>query len=76
MLAALQRRLDALALDQLRARCAEQAEYIERLTNDYNNAAADADWWRDQAIEQNLREAAATGGRPGLTQSGALVVVT
>lgn len=73
--ASLASRLDRFALDQLRAECARLAAENERLRDDYHRAAADADWWRDEAIRMQDAFCDETGATPGLTIAGHLVAV-
>lgn len=71
---AIARRLDAIAIDQLRAEVVRLAEENEGLRQRLADAEQDADWWRADAIEQNLRLCEAVGGSPGITIDGRLVV--
>lgn len=74
-LAALQRRLDAIALDQLRAIASAQAQEIDQLRERLWRAEEDANFWNREATELHLEMCELTGGSPGMTITGALVVV-
>lgn len=81
-LAALQRRLDALALDQLRAVAAEQLATIEqqreriaRLEASERDAWLIADGWREDALDALTQLAEETGQRVGLTPCGQVLVI-
>ena len=73
--ASIQRRLERWELDHLRALAAVQAERIEELERDLADAESRAGFWRDDAFALQRELCAATGAAPGLTFSGALVVV-
>jgi len=74
-LAALRRRLDAQALDQLRAVAAAQAEELEALRERCARAEEIAESWRDDALDMQLELCQLRNGHPGITQAGKLVVV-
>lgn len=80
ILSKLQRRLDSVAIDQLReevAALAEKAEELEAENQRLQILAADAqqwaDQWRDDFMELQL--SAYPDSSPGITQNGSLVVV-
>jgi hypothetical protein len=73
--AALFRRLDNLAYEQLCAEAARLVEENEHLRIELSRAEDDAEHWHTQAMRLQ-EEACADGSHaPGLTQSGALVRV-
>lgn len=81
ILSDLQNRLDREAIDQLRAEVARLAAENERLEADLEQARAQLataeDWaesWRNDALDFQLQLCEAAGGKPGITQSGQLVV--
>lgn len=81
-LARIQRRLDAAALDQLRAVAAEQLTTIEqqreriaRLEASERDAWLIADNWRDDALDYLTQLAEETGQRVGLTPCGQVFVI-
>lgn len=74
-LAAIQRKLDRWELDHLRLLAAQQAEQIEELQRRVAWAEDCAERWRDDALDLQSQLADDTGGAPGLTMSGRLVVV-
>ncbi len=69
----IQRRLERLELDHLRALCAEQAEEIERLKQEVDYADSIAEMW--QRGHERLAEHMGTQRGIGLTQAGEIVVV-
>lgn len=76
------RRLDALALEQLRATAAALIEENDRLRASLERAEARADnaeeaaySWRDDALRFQLELCEREGGAPGLTIDGGLVIV-
>lgn len=73
--AALRRRLDAQALDQLREVAAAQAEEIDGLREQLADAVQAAESWRDDALDMQLELCRLRKGQPGITQGGRLVVV-
>lgn len=82
VVAGLRRRLDDQALDQLRAVAAAQAEQIDSLQAEnaslrgqLDQAESWCDAWRDDALRFQQQLCEHTGGEPGMTADGALVVV-
>ena len=73
-LSAIQRRLDAIALQQLRAECARLAAENDQLRDEVYWAEQAAESWREDAMRLLAEACEATGGTPGLTIDGALVV--
>lgn len=73
--AALLRRLDAIACEQLCAEAARLAEENERLRVELAWAEQAAESWRDDALRMMEDACAASGRRPGITLGGALVTV-
>lgn len=71
----IQRRWDAIAIDQLRAEVARLAEENDALRDECARAAEDADFWNREARDMQLQLCEQTGGEPGITQAGSLVVV-
>jgi hypothetical protein len=78
----MQRRLRAWELPHLRQHAADLAERLEaaekRATDAEERASAaeaSCDFWHDQAIEMHRAAAEGSGGTPGLTVDGALVIV-
>ena len=71
---ALQRRLERWELPHLRLLAAQQAEQIEELQRRLAWAEDCAERWRDDALALQEELATATGGVPGLTQAGQIVV--
>lgn len=69
------RQWNAVALTQLTAVVASQADEIERLQVELARADDCAEFWHDQATEMQLQLCEEQGAQPGITQSGALVVV-
>lgn len=81
-LSLLKRRLDAQALDQLRAVAATQANAIEcqkaeidRLKGALKDAELFADIWRDDALDYMAQLAEANGQRVGLTLCGQVLMI-
>jgi len=72
----IRRRLDAIAIEQLRAEVSRLAEENEALRDECARAAEDADFWSREATDMHLQLCEEKGGTPGITQAGALVVVT
>ena len=79
--AAIQRRLDAIALQQLREHAAALHAENERLRADNDNlrtelvrVEGDAYFWHDEAINL-IEQMAEAGTRVGMTVDGALVVL-
>ena len=77
----LQRRLDAEAIDQLRAEVVrldsahtQLAEENARLRTELAMTEDDAEFWRREATEQHLQLCEAHLGQPGITQAGHLLV--
>lgn len=69
------RRLDAIALQQLREECARLAAENDQLRSELHWAEQAAESWRDDALRL-MEEACSDGSRqPGITQSGALVTI-
>lgn len=69
------RRLDAIALQQLREECARLAAENDQLRQELGWAEQAAESWRDDALRL-MEEACADGTRqPGITQAGALVTI-
>lgn len=80
--AAVLRRLDRMAVSQLCAeigRLAAENEVLSTLVVENaeraNLAESAAEWWREDALELQAQLCDATGGRPGLTIEGTLVVI-
>lgn len=72
--AALQRRFERWELQHLRLLARQQAEQIEELQRRAAWAEDCAERWRDDALDMQEQLAGETGGQPGLTQDGRLVV--
>lgn len=72
---AVHRRLDVLALEQLRVEAARLYVENEALREEAARANEAADWWREQALDMQLQACEASDVAPGITQSGLLVVV-
>ena len=68
-------RLDAEALDQLRTEVARLGVENDELRDRLHSAETDRDFWWQEATDMNLAMCEATGGSPGITQAGQLVVV-
>lgn len=73
--ARLLRRFDAAAHEQALAEVIRLAEENERLREQLCRAEDAAEAWRDDALSMMEAQCAATGAQPGITQSGALVLV-
>lgn len=71
----LQRRLDALALEQLRAEAARLAAENDELRTQLAWAEDDAESWRRDATEMHLQLCELQCAKPGITVDGALVVI-
>lgn len=72
---ALQRRFDAIALDQLRAEVVRLHEENNQLRENLHWAEDAAEYWREDALQMQEAACAATGSSPGITQAGTLVLV-
>lgn len=68
-------RLDAIALQQLREVAARQTEQIDELRRKVEDAERCAEFWRENADQLQDALCERTGGHPGLTRAGELVVV-
>ena len=75
------RRLDAIAIQQLRDECARLAREVDRLDAENEQLRKEAYWadqaaesWRDDALRLQEDLCTLTGGKPGITVDGALVV--
>lgn len=75
LVARLQRRLDAEALDQLRAEAARLAAENDELRTQLYWADESAESWRRDATEMHLQLCELQCAKPGITVDGALVVV-
>jgi len=64
-----------MALDQLRAECSRLAVENEQLRVELYWAEKSAESWQEDALRFQEELCVATGGEPGLTVDGALVVV-
>jgi hypothetical protein len=73
--AALLRRLDNQAQEQLCAEVVRLAEETERLRHELLQMESCADGWREDAMNLHEQLAIVTGGTAGIMQSGELVVV-
>lgn len=71
---AIWRRLDRLAFIQLCAEAARLAVENERLREQLWRAEDAAQFWQEDALGLQQALCEATGGRPGLTLDGSLVV--
>lgn len=71
----LAKRLDAEALEQLRAEVGRLGAENDELRDRLYWAEQDAESWRRDATDMHLQLCKTTGGCPGITQDGALVVV-
>lgn len=71
----IQAKLERWELDHLRALAAVQAERIEQLERELSHAWECAESWQEDAMRMQEDMAAQTGGHPGLTMGGQLVVV-
>lgn len=74
-LQAIVRRLDSMAIDQLRAECSRLAVENEQLRDELYWSEKSAESWQEDAERFQEELCAKTGGEPGLTVNGALVVV-
>jgi len=72
--AAVRRRLDAIALDQLRAEAARLVEENDQLRERLAIAESCADRWHDDAMRLT-EELITSGRRVGLTRAGSLQVI-
>ncbi len=72
---AIWRRLDRLALSQLCAEAAHLAVENERLQEQPWRAEDAAQFWQEDALDLQRTLCESTGGRPGITRDGTLVVV-
>ncbi|MFU8837897.1 MAG: hypothetical protein ACNA75_06295 [Thiohalomonadaceae bacterium] len=82
-LTALQRRLDAIAIDQLRKEVVMLRERLDRTEARADKAEAEAarawecaDEWREDYFDAQLRLCEELNAQPGLTTSGKLVPIT
>jgi hypothetical protein len=78
----LQRKLDAIALEQLRAEVVMLRERLDLAEDRADKAEAEAmrawecaDEWRDDAMSMQLQLCDILKAQPGITQNGELVVV-
>lgn len=71
----LRRRLDAIALEQLRTIAAQQAEEIDELRDRLYRAEHDADSWRDDALAMQAEICTQRGAAPGIDIAGRLHIV-
>lgn len=74
-LRSIQRRLDAVALEQLRAEAARLIEENENLRERLSRAEDDARWWAEESTRMHLDLCEARVGAPGITREGHLVLV-
>lgn len=74
-IAALLRRLDEQAYEQLCAEATRLADENERLHSELARMEECAEGWREEALNLHEQLAQALGGQCGITPSGALVVV-
>ncbi|WP_423177422.1 MULTISPECIES: hypothetical protein [unclassified Stenotrophomonas] len=72
---AIWRRLDRLAFSQLCAEAARLAVENERLREQLWRAEDAAQFWQEDALDLQQALCDATGGRPGITRDGTLVLV-
>lgn len=72
----IRRRWDSAALDQIAQTARTQGEEIAELRARLEAAEDAAEFWREQAMELQQQLADATGGAPGLTSSGQLVITS
>ncbi len=72
---AIWRRLDRLAFSQLCAEAARLAVENDRLREQLSLAEDAAQSWQEDAVDLQQALSEATGGRPGITRDGTLVVV-
>lgn len=80
--ARIQHRLEKLELEHLREHAAELAERLEAAEKRAAEAEERArysesicDFWHDQAVDMQRAAAEESGGMPGLTMDGTLVIV-
>ena len=73
-LATIQRRFDALAIDQLRDECARLAEENDRLSAELASANGDANWAHEAMLDAH-EQLANAGHRIGMTREGRLGVI-
>jgi tryptophan 2,3-dioxygenase len=73
--ARVQRRLERWELQHLRQHAAELAVRLEEAERRLSDAEDAAEFWREQHIETINQIAEETGGTPGLTMGGQVVVV-
>lgn len=73
-LSVIARRLDALALDQLRTTAAALSEQNDALRSELVRAEATAEFWQEEAMRLHDDLAETTGGARALTVGGHLVV--
>lgn len=73
--ARLLRRFDAAAHEQTLAEVIRLAEENEHLRIELSRAEEAAEAWRNDALSMMDAQCVATGATPGITQSGALVLV-
>lgn len=74
-LESLQRRLDVIAIDQLRGELARVALENDELRERVCAAEDSADFWSEQATELHLQLCAINATTPGITIDGALVQI-
>jgi len=74
-IAALLRRLDEHAYDQLCAEVARLAEENEHLHSELSRMEECAEGWCNEATNLHQQLAEAVGGQAAITQSGALVAI-
>lgn len=74
-LAALRRRLNAMAYDQVNEELALMAIENDNLRAQLIRAEENAEFWHEQAMAALEQKAEATGGHIGMTQDGQLLVV-
>lgn len=74
-IAALLRRLDEQAYDQLCAKAARLAAENDQLRGELARLEDCSEGWREEAMWLHEQLAEAVGGRCGITKAGALVVV-
>lgn len=79
---AMQRRLERWELVHLREHAAELAERLEaaekraaEAEERARAAEASCDFWHDQAVDAHYAAAEESGGAPGITMDGTLVIV-
>jgi hypothetical protein len=74
-LTSVRRRLDAIAIDHLRAEVARLATENDELRTQLAWAEDDAESWRRDATDMHLQLCELHCGSPGITMAGELVVV-